>query len=450
MKISINNIGHVKHAEIEVNSITVIAGNNNTGKSTVGKALYAIATGLDLMDPYSIIQEKAESINRQLQAIYSLIELDNNQRTLLLEIEKQNKPHLYLEGLHTGSLEEIDTNYSQQMLNYINDFFLSFNSHTPIAKNSILNRVKSEIERLLNTPIDDKNFKLNIMQKVFSAEFFQQISNLNHPNLISSICVKEVNQPEINLLFENHQILDTGTNLDTNRPFSKAIYIDNPFILDDEKSSIFISSSNRYIHSMALKTILFPKFQWKNQNLFELNNTEHKIDDIFKYVMNKGKPVRKEGRHYFESADIKTPLAFENISTGLKSFSILYILLTSQGLINCEYIILDEPEIHLHPDWQLKYAELVVLMSKEFNLKIIITSHSPYFIEAIEIFSKKHNYFDDVKFYKTQLCEETDGFIIKDTTKNISDLYDDLAAALYELENIRDAIEDGENFGNDR
>ena len=42
MRIKISNIGKIKEADVTINGITVIAGENNTGKSTVGKALYAI------------------------------------------------------------------------------------------------------------------------------------------------------------------------------------------------------------------------------------------------------------------------------------------------------------------------------------------------------------------------------------------------------------------------
>ena len=41
MKIKVKNIGRVAEADIEINGIAVIAGENGTGKSTVGKALYA-------------------------------------------------------------------------------------------------------------------------------------------------------------------------------------------------------------------------------------------------------------------------------------------------------------------------------------------------------------------------------------------------------------------------
>ena len=53
-------------------------------------------------------------------------------------------------------------------------------------------------------------------------------------------------------------------------------------------------------------------------------------------------------------------------------------------------IVLDEPEIHLHPTWQAQLAEVIVLLQKEFGLHVLLTSHSPYFIRAIETYSVKH------------------------------------------------------------
>lgn len=46
MKIILNNIGKIHHAALDLNGITAIAGENNTGKSTVGKALFTIFNSL--------------------------------------------------------------------------------------------------------------------------------------------------------------------------------------------------------------------------------------------------------------------------------------------------------------------------------------------------------------------------------------------------------------------
>ena len=65
-------------------------------------------------------------------------------------------------------------------------------------------------------------------------------------------------------------------------------------------------------------------------------------------------------------------------------------------------IILDEPEIHLHPEWQLLFAELIVLLHKEFGLHILLNTHSPYFLNAIEVYSAKYQVADKCKYYLTE------------------------------------------------
>ena len=42
MRLEIRNIGKVRHADIAIDGLTVIAAANNTGKSTLGKALYSL------------------------------------------------------------------------------------------------------------------------------------------------------------------------------------------------------------------------------------------------------------------------------------------------------------------------------------------------------------------------------------------------------------------------
>lgn len=49
-KIKLNNIGKIHEAELELNGITAIAGENNTGKSTVGRALFMIFNSLYYLD----------------------------------------------------------------------------------------------------------------------------------------------------------------------------------------------------------------------------------------------------------------------------------------------------------------------------------------------------------------------------------------------------------------
>lgn len=453
MKIIIDNIGHIEHADIDVNSITVIAGNNNTGKSTVGKVLYSIATGLNLLEPLKVLEEKAEAIAIRMSMLSRMIELHEREEGLLFNIRRYCLTGQYLEELRgfynldfgeylpKTIINHIDNKFSTEMGEKINEVFNGILNYIPKNKQEVIFAFRKEIDILLNKSIDDNNFKINIMQKVFNMEFFKQISHLNYEDKESRIKVKELNQKEIKISIKNHRIQQEYSDINTERLFSKAIYIDNPFILDGIDSR-YGRIRNEYAHHNVLKNLLRFSDNIFEQNLFNLDHREQIIDKLFQQVMNHGVISRNENGIYFKNKHLSTPLNFSNLSTGLKSFSILYILLKSKNLDQCEYIILDEPEIHLHPEWQLKFAELMVLISKMFNLKLIITSHSPYFIEAIELYSKRNNYFTDIKFYRTKNLASTGRFIIEDVTEDLKSLYEDLAEAFFNLEELRDEIDE--------
>lgn len=105
---------------------------------------------------------------------------------------------------------------------------------------------------------------------------------------------------------------------------------------------------------------------------FDMKKADDALADSFVFL---------EGNHQ---------LSAENISTGLKTFIILKRLLYTGYLEENGLLILDEPEVHLHPQWQILFAEIIVLLQKEFGMHILLTTHSPYFLRAIEVYSAKY------------------------------------------------------------
>ena len=70
MHLKISNVGKIESATIEINGMTVIAGENNAGKSTIGKTLFSVFNSMNNMDE-KITQERknraSSIINRTLQ-----------------------------------------------------------------------------------------------------------------------------------------------------------------------------------------------------------------------------------------------------------------------------------------------------------------------------------------------------------------------------------------------
>ena len=46
MRLEISNFAKIDYADLKIDGITVIAGENNTGKTTVGKLLYCVFNSL--------------------------------------------------------------------------------------------------------------------------------------------------------------------------------------------------------------------------------------------------------------------------------------------------------------------------------------------------------------------------------------------------------------------
>ena len=71
MKLILKNFAKIKEAEIHFDGLTVIAGDNNTGKSTIGKVLFTLFHSLRNM-PQQVLEERKDVIFRQNVERYRL------------------------------------------------------------------------------------------------------------------------------------------------------------------------------------------------------------------------------------------------------------------------------------------------------------------------------------------------------------------------------------------
>jgi predicted ATP-dependent endonuclease of OLD family len=70
---------------------------------------------------------------------------------------------------------------------------------------------------------------------------------------------------------------------------------------------------------------------------------------------------------------------FKNLSSGEKEvLNFIFILLALDLKNAC--VLIDEPEIHLHPQWQNKLIKLFRKLHEERNIQFIISTHSPVFV----------------------------------------------------------------------
>lgn len=101
----------------------------------------------------------------------------------------------------------------------------------------------------------------------------------------------------------------------------------------------------------------------------------------------------------------------------------------------CDVLILSYPENGLHPEKQIRYAEKIVAIQKELGILVALNTNSPYFVEAVELYTKKYGTAPQCKMYLLQ----TDGRACSptDVTKDLEQIYAKFAKPMEELDRIR-------------
>jgi len=270
---------------------------------------------------------------------------------------------------------------------------------------------------------------LFILARTFT---FYKYGNKNKtPNQILSWLIKQIFKDNItnNSSFCNLEDKDFSvqcSNIDVkNRKFLDAVFIETPFVLNmfDTFKTIqpFIASQNPldiYIDYPYVAWDLFLKSYNKSQFKPKLDS-----DDLFDFIENvvKGFWIFDKEKKEWRFVKNKRSFQVNNVAMGIKQFGIIEILLKNGYISKSRILIIDEPEVHLHPKWQIEYAKLIVELVKR-GVKVLITSHSPFFIETIE------NLYKDTNFYLAK-----DGMIKECRTDEI---YDVLAQSIDILEEM--------------
>lgn len=143
---------------------------------------------------------------------------------------------------------------------------------------------------------------------------------------------------------------------------------------------------------------------------------------------------------YYERKDEHLKLPVEKIATGMKTFAYLYQLIKNGYLDDKTILMIDEPEVHLHPQWIVEYARLLVLIHKTLGTKLILASHDPDFIAAIKAIAKREEVLEETNFYisssEEQECSYRYNF--KWLGKDIEPIFESFNIALERIQQYGD------------
>lgn len=426
--ISINNVRAIQEAEIELNGITVLAGENGCGKTTLSKLLYGFIKTSTNFDSalFNIYAAKISILT-----------------SLLEEMLPRNIKNDYE---NDGKISIFDSDRS--VLRFLRDY--NYNAEK-FLEEQIIPRINIVRETYKEKILDGKNVGFKRLIKLYE-KYCRKIDAKNVGELLEDYesyvneLVKEISElrtarnlkvfnAQISKYFEestdkwNYSVKEYGLDLIDKKTqsvilqksFSDVIYIDVPTIFDLD----YNQSGDRTTISQDLRKELYASKEYEvNEEISAI------IEDVLNGKISKETDLFSRIFTYTPKDGKAIPLS--QAASGLKCFAVLERLYANGCLGEYTLLIVDEPEVHLHPKWIVEYARVLVLIQKFLHTTILVASHNPDMISAIKYISEKEKTSDSLTFY---IAEEVDSerfgkYSFRNLGSDIEDIFSSFNIAL--------------------
>ena len=441
MNLKIKDFGVIKNADIKVDGITVITGNNNTGKSTIGKVFFSYFNSFHDMEIKidNVLKKKryADYMEYLTNVLLDIPELKGISRQFIrISIRKLSNKFVW-------NKEPVEGDEIEKIIQEVGNRYNVQSQDIKIIQKLMVRAYEEKLFDKYNADIDESEIEKEIVTRYFNLIFDGQINSLSEQKDANiSINIQGKN---LSLVFIDNQCQSIVGNLTI---LHQAFYLDDPFIADelnDRLRNLSLYDENQLL-SIREHLLL---------NLSDLQeNSLDKVADavIFKDKLGEIDTLLNnvvEGEFIIDNDGLKLnqvkymrPIKVSNLSTGLKSFVIIKRLLELGNLRNKDVLILDEPEIHLHPEWQIIYAKLIVLLQQKFDLSIIVTTHSVEFLDAIDYYSKYYKINDKCNYYMS--VEKDGGFEFQHVEGDLDKIYEKMIRPGLILDKLKYNLEENE------
>lgn len=381
MKLHIENFAKISTADIMFDGLTVIAGDNNTGKSTVGKVLYSFYRSLSNLDR-RIQTERQDSMRAAFSVVPGADTFGDVIPLMLKNVSTESIVRDILKGFWDMGARIGAPLPSQQ------------DADATVAM--YVKTVQADIDRALQT--SDRDYGNRILLRVFDCVFHKQYHPLQPSDGIARLVLTVKEQDNVIEFGHEKWRHDWPTKL-----MKKARLIATPDILslvnvpnlesDKDASQYFDKYTFEILKELRHENRLSASSQIASEKL--LNTINQKLDAVI------GGSFKRDEQNelaLFEKGHT-TPTKAANLSMGLKAFVLLRLMLEKGVLSEKDVLILDEPENHLHPEWQVIYAQLLVLLQKTYHLTMMVTTHSNFFVNALQRFCISEDIMPWTHFY---------------------------------------------------
>ncbi len=176
-----------------------------------------------------------------------------------------------------------------------------------------------------------------------------------------------------------------------------------------------------------------------NQNEKYYHNAQIRKKRYWNYYLTENEDILKiiekieEIIYYCEKYDFPS---------GLKQLNNIKSLLIGEDIVKNSFLIIENPETDMPPKYQVKLAEILVLIALKLDIMLYINSNSQFILKAIELYSKFYNIYDNTNFYSLEDDIHSNKYNLKQiNNKSDLELYSEYEDAVKMIKDIQNKIE---------
>ncbi|MDE6371791.1 MAG: ATP-binding protein [Duncaniella sp.] len=416
------NYHAVKEADIEIAGMTVVGGVNGCGKSTLARWLNYVVNVLNNYDRY-VIDDARRSYKELIQVISRA---SNISLTLRMEWRKEN-------ARFTSSY---DLSELQSYFHMLVDRFVEMMTEKLRSRIWQLNRRRLsslfDLEEKEGESLSDFLSRLTDYlytedDKIYSIaiERLERHSMKNWREILLDRIDLNIDSSRIDLEFTEDSVTLLG-----DKEFSLPLMLHNAVYINTQEISATLGSS--LYESGDLSQLLQTKAEQSTVQgrvlakiIKSIIGGEVVIDtNVFADRRDRLRFVRPDG----------LDILLRGAATGIISFAILLQLLENGWITENTMLIIDEPEAHLHPQWIVEYARVLVKINKTLGTKILVSTHNPDMLAALQSISEREGTLNESCFYLAEKTDEDGRYYYRKLGKEVGPIFDSFNIALDRIE----------------
>ncbi|CAC9601783.1 hypothetical protein [uncultured Gammaproteobacteria bacterium] len=448
LDIEVKNLGKFKGGTIKVRPLTVLTGENGTGKSFFTKTLYSVFSivnknllyieavgniqvsnvGVDMLE--SSLTHKGKEDKKHIQSLRSDL---NELHTLLIDM-KDYPIDAYIQTCSVATNTQIKSIH--KFTEYLEELE---KKQKPEPVHRVANFLKKYLTSLTFNLTKGEERYIGLLDETLKEELQENFQIANISELVSFDESKaSLSAKGLKISFDTKNIIDFKPDfnfINDISSLSRVVFFESPAYWSVRDA---LNNSKEVEKKGDLTGV--PKYFYDLDKTLNTKSTNQPLEIVSELAVELkeeigGEFIFESGRLSFVDNSGKN-IDKNLISFGMTNLGMIQALLKNNVISEGSFVFFDEPETNLHPTWQVLLTKVLIKLA-ENGVNVVMATHSLDMIKALEVHTKsKNEAFIAVNHFTKEggLFE----FNSSDITENLIESREKLSSSYNELY-IRDA-----------